>query len=61
VVRCHDERKETLPVFCKATLPSACDRQRQPAPNTGRFIAAKRRYDPGLLFRNMMWDSYFSA
>lgn len=30
-------------------------------PDTGRFIAEKRRYDPGLLFRNMMWDTYFSA
>jgi FAD/FMN-containing dehydrogenase len=30
-------------------------------PNTDRFIAAKRNYDPGLLFRNMMWDAYFAG
>jgi hypothetical protein len=24
------------------------------------FVAAKRRYDPGLLFRNTMWDTYFA-
>jgi FAD/FMN-containing dehydrogenase len=24
------------------------------------FVAAKRRYDPGLLFRNAMWDAYFA-
>jgi FAD/FMN-containing dehydrogenase len=29
-------------------------------PATAEFIAAKRRYDPGLLFRNAMWDAYFA-
>jgi hypothetical protein len=24
------------------------------------FVAAKRRYDPTLLFRNEMWDAYFA-
>jgi FAD/FMN-containing dehydrogenase len=29
-------------------------------PATADFVAAKRRYDPGLLFRNAMWDAYFA-
>jgi len=29
-------------------------------PATAEFVAAKRRYDPGLLFRNAMWDAYFA-
>lgn len=29
-------------------------------PRTAEFVAAKRRYDPGLLFRNAMWDAYFA-
>ncbi|WP_407158359.1 FAD-dependent oxidoreductase [Bradyrhizobium sp. STM 3557] len=29
-------------------------------PATADFVAAKRRYDPGLLFRNVMWDAYFA-
>lgn len=29
-------------------------------PNAARFIELKRRYDPGLLFRNAMWDAYFA-
>lgn len=29
-------------------------------PATARFVAAKRHYDPGLLFRNAMWDTYFA-
>jgi FAD/FMN-containing dehydrogenase len=29
-------------------------------PATAGFVAAKRRYDPGLLFRNAMWDAYFA-
>jgi FAD/FMN-containing dehydrogenase len=29
-------------------------------PATTDFVAAKRRYDPGLLFRNAMWDAYFA-
>ena len=30
-------------------------------PNAGRFVERKRHYDPGLLFRNIMWDTYFAA
>lgn len=29
-------------------------------PRVAEFVAAKRRYDPGLLFRNAMWDAYFA-
>ena len=29
-------------------------------PNVASFVAAKRRYDPNLLFRNAMWDAYFA-
>ena len=28
--------------------------------NVARFIERKRHYDPQLLFRNAMWDAYFS-
>jgi len=30
-------------------------------PRLEEFVAGKRRYDPGLLFRNLLWDRYFSA
>lgn len=30
-------------------------------PNLARFIERKRHYDPGLLFRNMMWERYFGG
>jgi FAD/FMN-containing dehydrogenase len=29
-------------------------------PAVSAFVAAKRRYDPDLLFRNAMWDAYFA-
>jgi FAD/FMN-containing dehydrogenase len=29
-------------------------------PAVAAFVAAKRRYDPDLLFRNAMWDAYFA-
>lgn len=29
-------------------------------PNAATFAARKRHYDPGLLFRNTMWDQYFA-
>jgi FAD/FMN-containing dehydrogenase len=29
-------------------------------PNLARFVAKKREIDPGLLFRNTMWDAYFA-
>jgi hypothetical protein len=30
-------------------------------PRLPEFVARKRHYDPGLLFRNAMWDRYFTA
>ena len=36
------------------------DQVRSIYPRTEEFIAAKRRLDPLLVFRNMMWDAYFS-
>jgi hypothetical protein len=30
-------------------------------PRLEEFVARKRHYDPGLLFRNTMWDRYFVA
>lgn len=30
-------------------------------PHLREFLDGKRRYDPGLLFRNLMWDRYFAA
>jgi hypothetical protein len=29
-------------------------------PAASAFVAAKRHYDPNLLFRNAMWDAYFA-
>jgi hypothetical protein len=29
-------------------------------PRAGHFIARKKHHDPALLFRNLMWDSYFA-
>jgi FAD/FMN-containing dehydrogenase len=29
-------------------------------PRVGDFVAAKRRYDPTLMFRNAMWGAYFA-
>lgn len=29
-------------------------------PRLQEFVARKRHYDPGLLFRNLMWDAYFA-
>jgi len=29
-------------------------------PNTPRFVERKLHYDPGLLFRNAMWQAYFA-
>lgn len=36
------------------------DQLRRAYPQTDAFAAEKRRLDPGLLFRNLMWDHYFS-
>lgn len=30
-------------------------------PNLNQFLQRKRHYDPGLLFRNLMWETYFSG
>jgi FAD/FMN-containing dehydrogenase len=30
-------------------------------PRLEEFQLGKRRYDPGMLFRNLLWDRYFSA
>lgn len=35
------------------------DQVRSIYPRTEEFVAAKRRLDTSLVFRNMMWDSYF--
>ena len=29
-------------------------------PHADKFVAQKRLYDPKLLFRNAMWDTYFA-
>jgi FAD/FMN-containing dehydrogenase len=42
-------------------LHARSDQVRNIYPNTERFIERKRHYDPGLLFRNTMWDTYFAA
>jgi FAD/FMN-containing dehydrogenase len=36
------------------------DQVRSIYPRTKEFVAAKRRFDPSLVFRNMMWEAYFS-
>jgi FAD/FMN-containing dehydrogenase len=36
------------------------DQVRAAYPRVDEFVAAKRRYDPELRFRNLMWDKYFS-
>ena len=35
------------------------DRSRAPIPGWSEFVERKRHYDPGLLFRNAMWDGVF--
>jgi len=30
-------------------------------PRLEEFVTRKRHHDPGLLFRNAMWDRYFIA
>lgn len=36
------------------------DQVRSIYPRTEEFVAAKRKFDPSLVFRHMMWDAYFS-
>lgn len=36
------------------------DQVRSIYPRTEEFVAAKRKLDPQLVFRNMMWDAYFA-
>jgi FAD/FMN-containing dehydrogenase len=42
-------------------LHARSDQLDQAYPNLGRFLERKRHYDPGLLFRNVMWDAYFAG
>jgi len=37
------------------------DQLRAVYPGIDRFLAGKRFFDPGLLFRNTMWDTYFAS
>jgi hypothetical protein len=30
-------------------------------PRAGHFVARKKHYDPALVFRNLMWDTYFAG
>ena len=36
------------------------DQVRAAYPRLDEFLAKKRRYDPQLRFRNLMWDKYFA-
>jgi FAD/FMN-containing dehydrogenase len=36
------------------------DQMRRAYPNAGAFAEAKRQVDPKSLFRNALWDRYFS-
>lgn len=42
-------------------LHARTDQVRSIYPNVERFIERKKHYDPRLLFRNALWDAYFSA
>ena len=46
-----------LPYRPHATL----DQLRRAYPRAGEFVAAKRRLDPKLVFRNGLWDNYLKA
>ena len=41
-------------------LHATRDQVNRAYPCLDEFIAAKRRYDPQLRFRNAMWDKYFA-
>jgi FAD/FMN-containing dehydrogenase len=41
-------------------LHAGPDQLRRAYPETDAFAAAKRRFDPGLLFRNALWDRYLA-
>ncbi|WP_158814522.1 FAD-binding oxidoreductase [Methylocapsa sp. S129] len=41
-------------------LHASRDQVEKAYPGTARFVDRKRFYDPKLLFRNAMWDAYFS-
>ena len=32
-----------------------------PTRASSEFVAGKRRHDPGLLFRNLLWDRYLAG
>ncbi len=36
------------------------DQMARAYPRLDAFVAAKRRYDPGLLFRNALWSTYLA-
>ena len=36
------------------------DQVRKAYPRADEFVAKKKQYDPGLLFRNAMWEAYFA-
>jgi hypothetical protein len=42
-------------------LHARTDQVRSIYPNVERFIERKKHYDPRSLFRNALWDAYFSA
>lgn len=41
-------------------LHARADQLERAYPRVGAFAAAKRRFDPELLFRNALWDQYFA-
>jgi FAD/FMN-containing dehydrogenase len=41
-------------------LHARTDQLRAAYPRIEEFVAAKRRYDPALRFRNLMWEKYFA-
>jgi hypothetical protein len=42
-------------------LHARVDQLRRAYPRLDEFLDGKRRHDPGLRFRNLMWDHYFGA
>ena len=53
-----DARRQLLPAVppARRAAPRSCGRTRA----SRSSVARKRHYDPGLLFRNTMWDRYFA-
>lgn len=42
-------------------LHATAEQMRRAYPGLDRLLALKRQHDPGLLFRNRMWDHYFAT